>query len=284
MTRIRRAMTGAMLTVAIAAPAWAQGKSEQHKGKPPSSSPLPSPTTVAPPAPGTVPFAWIDDASVLPAGTTAWSLSALRWQGPDVGETYAPVVGVVAGVAPRLQVGVSVPRVVADDTIGLQSGLGTSYLSAKIALPMRAKSHLKVAFAPTLEILGTGSLQALPPGESRVHFGLPVSVEVDRKRVRLFGGGGFFSQGVLFAGGGVALELQRRWGASAALSRAWTTDALGAIATDRKELSGSLAYSPRSRISVFGSIGQTVGTTDQDGAGTTISGGVMFLLVPAVPK
>jgi len=275
--RILRATAGTLLVLAIAAPALPQGKSQQHKSKPPSSSSLPAPASVAPAAPGTVPFAWIDDATLLPAGTVAWSFSALRWQGTDVGEVYAPIVGVVAGVAPRLQFGVSVPRVVADETIGLQSGLGTTYLSAKIGIPTGTKSHLKLAVSPTLEILGEGAVQSLPSGASRVHVGLPVAVEGDRGRVRWFGGGGFFSQGVLFAGAGLAVRVTPRVGASAALSRAWTTETLGSIGNDRKELTGSLAYSPTQRVSVFGSIGQTVATADQDGAGTTISGGIMFL-------
>jgi hypothetical protein len=71
---------------------------------------------------------------------------------------------------------------------------------------------------------------------------------------------------------------------SVAFSRAWTTDANGTVLADRREISGSVGASLRPRIWLFGSLGQTVATLDQDGAGTTLAGGVIFLLPPAVWK
>jgi len=61
---------------------------------------------------------------------------------------------VAVGVAPRFQIGVSVPHVVGSaDGAGPAGGVGTSYLSSKIAL-LSGSSGVKVAVSPMIEILG----------------------------------------------------------------------------------------------------------------------------------
>ena len=279
----------ALVALAVTIPARAQGKGKGngngHQSKPPSSNTLPAPEAIAPSTAGAVPFAWIDDASVLPAGSAALTIMALRWQGTDVGEVDVPVLGVAAGLAPRLQIGASIPRVVGNDTTGVIGGLGTSYVSAKFGvLTGQQPAGIKLAVAPTLQILGEGALQALAPDESRTQFGLPVSMEVDHGAVRVFASTGFFSRGVWFAGGGVGARATPRVAVSAAVSRAWATSAINAPAGDRREVSGSVALQASPQMSVFGSVGRTVATTDQDGAGTTLTGGVMFLLSAPVRK
>jgi hypothetical protein len=274
----------AVLALACAPSALAQGKGKGPTSHPPSSSALPSPAVVAPATAGVAPFAWIDDASVLPSGTIAISILALRWQGADVNEAIAPVIGLAAGIAPRLQLGASVPRVVGDDISGVVGGLGTTYVSAKIGILTGGPSGIKFAVAPTIEILGAGTLQSLAPDASRAQFGLPVSLEIDRGPARVFASAGFFSQGVWFAGGGIGAQPTPRIAVSAALSRAWTTDAIGAVVGDRREISGGVAFSPRVNLSLFGSLGRTIATTDQDGAGTTLTGGVMFLFSAPSPR
>jgi hypothetical protein len=64
-------------------------------------------------------------------------------------------------------------------------------------------------------------------------------------------------------------------------SRAWVNGALTGLSHDRGEISGSASYLVRRQMAVFGSLGQTIATSDADGAGTTVSGGVTFLLTPA---
>ena len=208
----------------------------------------------------------------------AVSISAAGWQGTDLGEVNAPVVGLAAGCAPRLQIGAGVPRVIGNDASGLVGGLGTTYLSAKVGVLTEGPSGIKLAVAPTIEILGAGTLQSLAPNTSRTQFGLPVSLEIDRGTARVFASAGFFSQGVWFAGGGIGAQVSRRVAVSAAFSRAWTTDPIVGTVGDRREVSGGIAFSSRPELSIFGSIGRTIATTDQDGAGTTLTGGVIFLI------
>lgn len=280
--RVRRVAASAVLALAVAVPARAQ-KGKAHKSTPPSRTTLPNPVLTLPAATtGAVPFAWVDDASILAPGQVSVSISTLLWQGTDLNEVDVPVVGVGLGIANRVQIGASIPRVVgSSDPTGVEGGLGTTFLSGKVGVLTGTGSGLRLAVAPTLEILGTGALQGLAPGEGRTQFGLPVSAEVVRNGARVFGSAGYFSSGIWFAGGGVGGQVTPRIALSAAFSRAWTRDAPAVAGRDRTELSGGAAFSPTHKFSVFGSLGTTIGTTDENGAGTTVTGGVLFLLAPA---
>jgi hypothetical protein len=74
-----------------------------------------------------------------------------------------------------LQFAASVPRVVADETAGVVGGLGTTYVSGKYAAYINNRTGIKVAVAPTLELLGTGVLPSLGPDATRAQFGIPSS-------------------------------------------------------------------------------------------------------------
>lgn len=272
-------MAGAV-ALAIAVPAHAQGNSggKGHKSSPPSSSSLPSPAVG--PASGASPLAWLDDASPLAPGSMSLTVSAVRWSGTDLAETDFPVVNAAVGLAPRLQVSASVPRVVGSaDGTGPVGGMGTSYFSSKIAL-LTGASGVKVAVSPMIEILGEGAVQALPAGESRAQFGLPISLEVSQGAARVFASTGFFSRGAWFAGGGVGVQATPRVGVSLSFTRSWGgTDASG-VARDRREVSGGVSYFVTPHVGAYGSMGRTIATTDDNGAGTTVGAGVTFLLAP----
>jgi len=279
------AMSAALALIASGS-ASAQGNSGKgkggSKGGPPSSSVLPSPSAVSPAAVGTVPFAWIDDASVLPQGDAAFSMSATRWTGSGISEVDVPVVGAAIGLSDRVQLGASIPHVTgSSDPAGPAGGLGTTFISAKIGVLTGEKSGVKLAVAPTLEVLGAGTLASLAPGESRGRFGLPVSAEITQGAARIFASTGFFSGGTWFAGGGVGIQANAHLSFSAAFSRAWSTDSTGTLVGDRRELSGGVGYQLTSRFSAFGSLSRTIATSDQNGAGTSVSGGVLVLLVPS---
>ena len=144
------------------------------------------------------------------------------------------------------------------------------------------RTGLKVAVAPTLELLGTGVLPSLGPTETRAQFGLPVSVELDREGRRFYASSGWFSRGVWFAGGGVGTQLTRRTGVSALFSHSWTTaaDPLVTPVRDRTEVSGGVAFAATSNVSLFASVGHTIATLDENGAGATASAGVSFFVAP----
>jgi hypothetical protein len=279
--RLAAVMAGVM-ALAVAVPARAQGKSggKGHQSAAPSESSLPSPSSLGP-ASGAWPMAWLDDASVLPEGAMSLIVAATHWSGTDLAETDLPVISAALGIGPRVQIGAIVPRVVAgSDGISPPGGVGTSYVSTKIAL-LTGGSGVKLAVSPMIQILGEGAVQGLAPGESRVQFGLPASIEVSQGIARVFASTGIFSRGAWFAGGGVGVQAAPRVGVAASFTRSWGgADALG-VTRDRSDVSGSVSYLMASRVAVYGSIGRTIATSDENGAGTTVSGGVAFLLAPS---
>jgi hypothetical protein len=259
--------------------AGGNGNGNSNRPTPPAQSALPSSNSSAPAATAAVPFAWIDDASMLSPGAVAISISAFRWQGTDISEVDLPVVSASVGAAKRLQFGVSLPHVVGDSSSGVVGGLGTTYINGKIGII--SGDRVKLAVAPTLEILGDGALQSLSPGERRTQFGVPVSVEGDSGVVRVFASAGGFTPGIWFAGGGVGVQATQQISVSGALSGAWSNAPSATTVTRRRnEASGSVAYSPTAKVSLYGSFGHTFATTDENGAGATVSGGVVFVIVP----
>lgn len=287
----RRALGGLSLVLACCATAAAQGRSAQAPGKnkPKTTTAAPSRNELAavavapvPSTSGATPLAWIDDATLLPPGMVTASLSALRWSGGGLSEVDFPIVDFAAGIAPRLQVSASVPRVVGGgDPDGAVGGVGTSFFGAKIGVYQHPKRSFKVAATPTLQVLGEGVVASLEPGEGRVRWGLPVSAEVSRGALRIYGGSGYFSPGLWFAGAAVATQASEKVFVSGGFSRAWRHSDIPDVPMserDHKELSGGVAYILRPSITIFGSIGHSVMTLVENGAGTSIIGGASFSL------
>jgi hypothetical protein len=273
------------LVVAFPARLAAQGhsgdKGKGHSGAP-SSSPLPT-AAAPPPGIGATPIAWVDDANLMPSGAMSVDVSISHWEGDGFGETSAPIVNFTVGLADRFQLAVSVPHVVADETSGVTGGIGTTYVSGKYAAYLNSRG-LKIAVAPTLELLGTGVLSSLGPDETRAQFGVPVSVEMDDGGRRLYASAGWFSRGVWFAGAGFGVQVRPRVGISGSFSRSWTgtpDDPLLGVPRDRSELSGGVAYALAPHLSVFASAGHTIATLPENGAGATLSAGMSFYIAPS---
>jgi hypothetical protein len=124
-------------------------------------------------------------------------------------------------------------------------------------------------------VLAAGAAQALAPDEGRTQFGLPVSAEFTQSSARLFASTGFFSHGVWFAGGGAGFQVTPKVGTSLSFTRSWATGGTEAISRDQQELSGGVSYLVKSQAAVYAALGRTIATTDDNGAGTTISAGTL---------
>jgi hypothetical protein len=267
-------------------PALAQGKSagkgngNGHASKPPSRNVLAAPPIdIASSGAGAAPFAWIDDATVLEPGAGTVGLAFAHFAGADLSEDDVPIVEAALGVVSRVQLAVTTPHVVAGaDASAAAGGIGTTFIAAKIGVLEDSTRHVKIAAAPTLEILGAGAAASLGSGERRTQFGLPISAEVDLGAVRTYASAGFFTAGVRFAGGGAAVQVAPRAVVSLGFSHAWRPDIAdpSSTGTVRSEVSGGLGYGLLPRIALFATVARTVGTLDENGAGTTVSGGIAF--------
>jgi hypothetical protein len=286
-------LAGTVLALAAAPQSsLAQGRNQPPPGRggqgghgsPPSRSPLPPPSAVGRPL-GTVPFSWIDDASLLPAGDVALGISMMQWQGLAASETDVPVVDAAIGLASRLQIGASAPHVIGGaDSTGAAGGLGTTFVHAKIGIVQNSASGLKVAVAPALELLSASAAQSAGPDERRTQWGLPVSAEIDRGLARFYGSAGYFSGGIWYAGGGAGAQVTSKLAVSGSLSRAWSSSLAGdpttAAAPQRTDVAGGAFYRLTRNLGVFGSLGHSIGTTEENGAGATFGVGLSFLLGP----
>jgi hypothetical protein len=209
-------------------------------------------------------------------GNVWLGISMVRWQGSGVGQSIVPIIDTAFGLTRRVQIGASVPRV--------SGGLGTTFFSAKIAAFEDVDRGLKVALSPTLEVLSQNAMLA---GQARTQWGLPVSVQLDRESGRFYGSSGYFSPGIWFAGAGFGKAVTDRAGLSVSFSHAWTTSSTAPGATPvpiprRNEMSGGGSYDLTPNVSLFGSLGRTIGLAAQDGAGTTLSFGVSLTAGPPI--
>ncbi|HEV8345348.1 MAG TPA: hypothetical protein VGQ16_02175 [Vicinamibacterales bacterium] len=289
---IRRVVTAgavwalAVLLSTISTAAFAQGKSQAHKNSaPPSRNDLASPSGAAVGSGAASPIAWVDDATVVDSGGVSVAISTIRWTGSGMSEVNFPVVDIAFGLTPHVQLSASVPRVVGSaDPAGAAGGLGTSYFSMKLAVVDDHKRGLKVAVSPTLEVLSPGVVEWLAPGEHRVQIGFPVSAQWDRGQSRLYGATGYFSRGAWFMGTGAAFIVNDKVAVSGGFSRAWRRSIVPDVPLgdrDRNEISGSGSYALTPSVRLFGSLGRTIATLEENGAGTTIGGGLsLFFTTP----
>ena len=258
---------------------------------PPSRSELATAAPVAAvatsPSSGT-PLAWVDDASLLAPGMVSATVAAMSWHNAGVSETDAPVVEAAIGLGPRVQLSATVPHVVgSSDAFGAVGGVGTSAFSSKLAVYEDRKHAFKVAASPTLLVVGQGIVDSSADSLNRVQWGLPVSAEVSRGTTRLYGGGGYFSPGLWFGGAALGFRVADKTMASVGFSRAWRSTDVPTVPLgdrDRKELSGGLSRALAPTVVVFGSVGRTLATLDENGAGTTISGGVSIFFATAAAR
>jgi hypothetical protein len=181
------------------------------------------------------------------------------------------------GLAPRFQLGATVPHIVGNADGSVVGGVGTSFIRSKIAI-LTGESGVKLAVSPMIEVLGEGAVQALPTDQGRTQFGIPISLEIGQGSARVFASTGFFTRGAWFVGGGVGLQPTPTFGLSLGFTRSWADTDVAGVLRDRRELTGSASYFIRSDMGIYGALGRTIATTDANGAGTTLSGGVTFFV------
>ena len=220
--------------------------------------------------------AWLDDASAESPGGGYASIGIGHWRMLGSSQTNMPMAGVGVGVTDRMQVGASVPYYHARFEGGSASGMDDVYLSAKYTIvdPTLTISEFGLAVTPLVEVLSAG----YPDG--RVHFGLPVSMELRRQPFRVYGSAGWFSRGSLFAG--AALE----WSASrmiltGSLTNSYSLrddavlDSLG-IERRRADVSFGVAFPVADSVGAFANVGRSLTPVEEGGTSLALSGGMTF--------
>lgn len=219
--------------------------------------------------------AWLDDASAATKGEGYTSIGVGYWRMLGSSQTNIPMLGVGLGVTDRIQVGASVPFYRASYEGGSASGMDDVYLSAKYTLvdPTLTLSEFGLAISPTMEVLSSGN----PDG--RIHFAVPVSVELRRQPFRVYGSAGVFTRGSFFSG--AALEWNSPGGMvlTGSLTQSYSLkddavlDSLG-IGRQRMDVSLGVAYPLGTAAATFVSFGRSLTSMDEGGTSLALSGGI----------
>jgi hypothetical protein len=272
------------VTLCLPRPAAAQGNS-QNKGRGVRPA-APSPSAAGQPVgAGIRNFgAWLDDTSIV-APRSGWAGFSLGFTKSSFGHQFdMPSADVGYGISPRVQVGLSMPYYRASYGVVTASGLGDTYLNAKLNLVDATKSphRFGLAVVPVLEILS-----GVPDGAGRWHWGLPASVEIRHRAMRLYGAGGYFSRGAVFGSGAVEWTSSQGYTVTGALTHGYSlkadplSDALG-LNRQRADASASVSRAVTRTIAAYGGVGRTLTRADTNSTQLSLSGGVvMFLASPA---
>lgn len=224
---------------------------------------------------------WLDDASAFGSGNGYTTIAVGQWRTLDATQTNFPMISGGVGLTDRLQATATLPFYHASfqGSTSTASGLDDVYLGAKYVLmdPTLTVSEVGVAVAPVMEVLSSGT--DVPGG--RVHFVIPVSMELRRSPFRIYGSGGYFTRGSVFSG--AAFEWTASDGAvfTGNMTQSYSTrqdarlDSLG-IGRTRADVSGSVAYPATNTIVVFANVGRSLTSIEQGGTKLALGGGVSF--------
>jgi hypothetical protein len=181
------------------------------------------------------------------------------------------------GVTDRIAASASVPFYRTSYQGSIVSGLDDIYLSGKVTLidPALTVSEFGVAVSPIVEVLSPGSTGG------RVHYALPVSVEVRRQPFRVFGSAGYFSRGSMFAGAALEWSASAGYVVTGALTQSYSTgvdvtlDSLG-VSRRRSDVTGSVGYPLGQLAAAYVSVGRSLTSVDEGGTAFSLAGGLSF--------
>ena len=221
---------------------------------------------------------WLDDASIMTPGSGFMSFAVGYWRMPGFTEFDVPAFDVGVGLTRRIQVGASVPVYHAGEPGGpVSRGLGDLFLNTKIQLrdPASDKRRLGFALVPVVEILSTAPLTS----GSRLSWGLPAAVELQRNGWRAYGSAGYFSRGAVFGSAAVEAAVGKRTWVTGTISESHSirrdelSEALG-LSKTRRDLSGGATVVVSDAIAVFGNVGRTISARDWNSATLFMTGGM----------
>jgi hypothetical protein len=219
---------------------------------------------------------WLDDASILEAGSGFVSVGFGLFKTPVYREVDLPTIDSGVAIHRRVQVGMSVPYYSA--TVGggpIGRGFGDVYLSAKIQLREPSAGRAGFGIIPMVEVLSVAPLD----GSSRVTWALPASVELQRTGWRVYGTAGYFSRGAMFGSGAVEVELSDRTFLNGTISQSYSVrhDDLSAALGLRKartDVNGGVTFALRPEVAVYTSVGRTISARDDNSATFVFNAGL----------
>ena len=276
---------GLVVVAGLAIPgfAFAQGNGRPKAPKAPvptTTSPTTSSATVVAPD-ATVPVstfrqfgAWLDDASAPTwrgEGYSSIGVGYFRLAGSS--QMSVPTLGMGMGLSDRLQVSASVPFYRTSYAGTTYSGLDDMYFGARYTVidPALTLSEFGLAVNPLVEVLSAGNAD-------RVHFALPVSMELRRQPFRVYGSAGYFTRGSVFSGAalewtGSRIILTGSLTQSYSIKEDLVLDSMS-VSRQHMDVSSSVAVPLTSRAAAFVSVGRSLSKPEEGGTSLALSGGL----------
>jgi hypothetical protein len=219
--------------------------------------------------------AWLDDASAATPGEGYVSIGTGYWRMPGMSQINVPMLGGGVGVTDRVQVSATVPFYNVQYEGGSARGLDDVYLGAKYVLvdPTLTISEFGLAVSPVVEVLSPGA-----PG-GRVHFAIPVSMELRRAPFRMYGSAGYFTRGSVFTAGALEWTSSSRFVVTGMLTQSYSVKAdpvLDSLSVGRRHVDAmaSAAY-PLGTLAVgYASIGRSLSSLEEGGTSLALTGGI----------
>jgi len=185
-------------------------------------------------------------------------------------------------LARRLQVDFSIPYFRAEYGSDFRlNGIGDQFLSAKIRLHDADSGKFGLAFEPTLEILGKGSLAAGEMGPKKYNVALPLIAQKNFSRFNLYTEAGYITRGAVFAGLGGDGQIYKRLGGGVNIlySQATRFNQLSQeFGLLRSRVDGNLGlyYTFHPKLGVFLSAGKTLSSMDAIATSYILNLGINF--------
>ena len=266
--------------LALPAPADAQGKGRPKR---PAPATAPGNATASSSVAGTAGSAvapafrqfgvWLDDASSPAAGHGRAGIGAGYWRFAGGSLIDVPIVDVAFGVTDRFQLAATVPFYRSTYEGATSRGVDDVYLSGKFLAidPAVNGGGFGLAVTPVIEILSPGFT------DDRVHWALPVSVELRAAPFRVYGATGYFSRGAVFGSG--ALEWTSPSGTmlTGALTHSVsTTGDTAGMSASRSDINVTIAQALTDAVSAYVGLGRSLTPAEDGGTTIGISGGLSF--------
>jgi len=284
------------LTLVAPAQVHAQGNGRPKNPKTTTPSPTPSPaptpaadsSTTSAPSISSTPVdafasvstfrqfgAWLEDASAPAPGEGYTTIGIGYWRMAGMSQTNVPMLGGGVGLTNRLGVSASVPFYRTNVAGTTARGMDDVYLGASYNIldPTLTLNEMGLSVGTVMEVLSSGA------EGGRVHFAIPVSLELRRAPFRVYGSAGYFTRGAVFAGGAVEWAATPNWIVSGILTQSHsiksdvTLDSL-AVSPQRADVMASVARPVNANATVYMSAGRSLNSLEEGGTRLALSGGI----------
>jgi len=218
---------------------------------------------------------WLEDASAPTRGEGYTNIGFGYWRMSGTSQVNVPMLGAGVGVNDRLGFSATVPFYRANVAGATARGMDDVYLGASYNLldPTLTVSEFGLSVGTVMEVLSTGAT------DGRVHFAIPVALELRHQPFRVYGTAGYFTRGAVFSGATFEWAAPRQWIVSGILtqSRSIKTDATldsMAVSRQRADVMASLAHAIGGSATGYVSVGRSLSSLAEGGTSLALNGGV----------